>query len=455
MSWRRLILPVIVSLKEKSVAQALADARACSQMSRDEMNARQQKRLTALLRHAADFCPYYKEVLGKAGVVEKGSIRPDRFHQIPFLTKEELRTRSEKLLAVGGFQGKPMRNTTGGSTGEPVVFWQDKRYIATNIANKLFCLERLGKRLGEREMKIWGSERDLFEGTIGWKAKAQFFLYNRRFENCFHLTQKRILDIFSSIQSWRPDIIWGYVDALYVLANEALRKQVQLPPPKAVICAAGTLHPSMKEVITNAFGAPAINDYGSREMGSVCQECLHTAGLHLMPLTHLVEIIGADGTPADPGQEGEIVITSLTNYAMPFIRYRTGDRGCLSLTPCACGEATPMLTSISGRIMETFVSKCGDLVPPEYFIHLVGVVFNKGFIRRFQIVQEADYSITLNLVIHPEHQSDALNKALANIDEKIRLVMGQDCAVAHRFVDDIPCAASGKYLYTVSKVVPL
>ena len=99
------------------------------------------------------------------------------------------------------------------------------------------------------------------------------------------------------------------------------------------------------------------------------------------------------------GQDGELAITPLANYAMPFLRYRIGDRGRLTHDQCSCGRGFPLLESLSGRMVEVLVNARGEQVDPIYFIQLLAVIFNRGFFRKFQVVQAEDGALTLNVVL--------------------------------------------------------
>jgi phenylacetate-CoA ligase len=150
-----------------------------------------------------------------------------------------------------------------------------------------------------------------------------------------------------------------------------------------------------------------------------------------------------------PGEEGRILVTSLANYAMPLIRYEIGDRGALAPAPaCPCGRIGQILQAVSGRLSDNFRTASGKVIPGEYFIHLLGVVLNSGSIERFQVIQHDYDAVTVKIV-----QAKNLNHIpTQEIEDKIKVVMGQSCAVAVELVDDIPPSASGKYLYTVSEV---
>ncbi len=122
----------------------------------------QQRRLVKLLQHAWENTEYYREVLSNVGVVINGKVNLDRFSNIPLLTKSIMRSNGERLRAKNlPPRRKPYNNRTGGSTGEPVGFWQDSHYWDINVATKLYHFAMHGKNMGELELKIWGSDRDI------------------------------------------------------------------------------------------------------------------------------------------------------------------------------------------------------------------------------------------------------------------------------------------------------
>jgi len=411
----------------------------------------QRSRLAELLRHAWSQVPYYRDVLESCGAVRDGRVNLERFSDIPFLTKDIMRREGGRLLARTLPRGrKAHRNASGGSTGEPVQFWQDNGYWDTTIAVRTYHFSTVGKQLGEREMKIWGSERDLFEGTLGWKATLQNWVYNRRFEQCWHLPEAQIRKILGDIDRWKPKLLWCYRDGIDAVAKYVLEHGLRPYAPGAIVLGGATVYPWMVEVIERAFRSPAISAYGSREVGAVACQCLERGGHHIATHSNVVETIDTGGRSI-VGQDGELVITPLTNYAMPFLRYRIGDRGKLTTDRCACGRGYPMLESISGRMIEVLVNARGEQVDPIYFIQLLSVIFNRGLVRKFQVVQDEGGALTLNVVLEAQATREAFQPNLLEVLDKIRLVMGADAPIDVQFVDDIPLSASGKHPYVVRR----
>jgi phenylacetate-CoA ligase len=214
---------------------------------------------------------------------------------------------------------------------------------------------------------------------------------------------------------------------------------------------AGTLFPEVRDKVEQVFGAPIFNRYGSREVGDMASECDHHHGLHVVPNTHYIEILREDGTPCEPGETGEIVVTLLSNYAMPLIRYRIGDRGAWATQACTCGRNLPLLERVEGRVVDIIRTLHGNVID--------GTVFNKIFyfrkwINKFQVVQEEADKFTISIV--PESMTDSPERKYADDLKDIQLMLEQTMkhpvAIDFRFVPDIPPSASGKYRYIMSKV---
>jgi phenylacetate-coenzyme A ligase PaaK-like adenylate-forming protein len=173
----------------------------------------------------------------------------------------------------------------------------------------------------------------------------------------------------------------------------------------------------------------------------ISTECDAHDGQHVSMETLVVELVvreGARERPAAPGELGEVVITDLTNLAMPFIRYANGDLAVAGKPgTCACGRALPRLASVEGRVTETLVDGSGARVN--------GLVFNVVIahlahaIRQFQVVQHKDRSITLRIA--PTSTFDgSIEAALRATWEKYL----PGVAVTLERVDELPIASTGK-----------
>lgn len=452
MNWRKPILVGLMRVFAGPIADERNNIRSLEWLTPEEILEFQNRRLAALLHHAWENTEYYREILSQCGVVRAGKVYLDRFERIPFLTKDTLRSEGTRLKAGFLPKGrKPYSNSSGGSTGQPVEFLQDTRYWDVTIATRIYHFEVLGKELGEPEMKIWGSETDLLEGTIGWSAKLKNFLYNRSFEQCFWLPEKRIASIIQNINKYKPKLFFCYRDGMDLVANYVNRYSLSPHSPAAIVCAGGTLYPHIVETIEKAFKSPVFNAYGSREMGQVACQCMEKLGLHVAMHSHKLETINDDGVPVIE-TDGELVVTSLTNYAMPFIRYRIGDRGKLTTKVCPCGRGFGVLESVSGRVIERFINAQGDHIDPIYFIYQMRSVFNINLVKRFQFIQDDYTHITVRIVLELGVEREQISLDVKRYTEKLRLVMGRECSVSYEFVDDIPLTISGKHRYVLCNI---
>jgi phenylacetate-CoA ligase len=193
------------------------------------------------------------------------------------------------------------------------------------------------------------------------------------------------------------------------------------------------------------FHAPVFETYGSREFMLIGAECDQHAGLHLSLENLLVEIVDDDGRPTPAGQEGNVVITDLFNYGMPFVRYVNGDRAVAGFPLCPCGRGLPLLTKVVGRQLDTLTMPDGRKVPGEFFPHLI-----KEFpcVRRFQVVQDAVDRITLKLVV-----DGGLTLAeRESLLHEIRRGTGSAVQIQLDLVNDIPLTKAGKHRVVVHAV---
>ncbi|WP_290818749.1 phenylacetate--CoA ligase family protein [Halovivax sp.] len=445
--WRKPVIRAALDLTGSDVLENLRTIRRLWRADRETVERYRRERLTRLLRHAHETVPYYENVLADAGVVVDGDVHLENVAEVPPLTKATIREEGERLHSTDPGP-EPYTNTSGGTTGEPVELRQDERYWQWNVANKLFYQELAGKSLGEREIKLWGSERDVESASASLKSRAINFLYNRRVLNSYRMGEAEMAAHVEAIDAFRPRTIWAYVESIHQLALFVDREGLDVHSPAGVLTTAGTLQEPVRETIERAFETRVHNQYGSREVGDVACECAAQDGLHVFPHTHHVEIVDDDGEPLPAGENGRILVTPLWNRTMPLVRYEIGDMGIASAEPCRCGRPFPTLAHVTGRVTDHFRSIDGDLVYPGY---LRKALYHRDWIEQFRIRQTRADRVAYEIKRRDGRSPPASD--LEEIEAATRDLLGEEVAVAFEYPDRIDESGSGKFRYTISEVV--
>ncbi len=210
---------------------------------------------------------------------------------------------------------------------------------------------------------------------------------------------------------------------------------------------AQTLPESSRRVVEDAFGCPVFDKYGAREFSGIAYECEAHAGHHVVAESYIVEVLRG-GVPARPGEIGEVVITDLNNYCLPFLRYRIGDLA-VATEPdatCACGRGLPLIGDIEGRVQSIIQGTDGRYLPGTFFAHYL-----KDFdhaIARYQVVQERPAHVTLRVVKAGRFSAEVLEEILSTL----RRYLGEDMAIDVELVDKVEMVPTGKRLATVSRL---
>jgi phenylacetate-CoA ligase len=389
--------------------------------------------LDNILKHAVKNTEYYK------------NFDYTNLDSFPILTKSNIKMCFEDLKSKDLSRRNWWVNTTGGSTGEPVKFIQDREYLLAGRYTTYMQKTKIGYKFGDPFIKIWGDEKEIVKCSYGFKTNFINKIKNITFLNSFNMTQKNMFNFVKEINSKQPRLIVSYVQPMYELSKFIKKNNLKIGSVGAIITSAGTLYPFMRELIEEVFNTQVYNRYGSREVGSISCEKPNVDGLVISNDVY-IEIVDNNGGKCKDGVEGDVLVTSLTNYSMPFIRYKIGDRGVLDSTK----YNFPVLKKVSGRGMEMFRTFNGGIVPAEYFIHIIGVVINKknSWIKKFQVIQKNFNLIEVRIV----RDSLELKEDLRDIEIGIQRVMGSDCRVLFNFPEDINSLKSGKFLYTICEL---
>lgn len=437
----------IINNLDKIKRQKLRELRTTQFLPEEEINILQRKKLEDILYYAFQNVDYYRDTLKIC--FKKGQFDFDSFHLVPFLDKVMIKKLFKDLISREKNKLNTFTNMTGGSIGEPGIFLQERsENKILGSAVLLFFYEWHGIKPEDKEIKLWGSQRDI-TNLNGIKEKLKNIISRTKILNAFDMSPDNMEKFVSIINKYKPRFIRGYSNALFELARFAEQNHIKLFSPKLVISSAGTLYNHFRYTIEKAFKCKVFNHYGSRELHNIAMECPF-GSMHISSMTHYVEIIDDKDNiiPRCSDKEGEIVITSLINRAMPLIRYKTGDKGSWGNYRCSCGRGLPILGKITGRVVESFKLGNGTIIPGEYFIHLLGVQLNKNIIKKFQVIQEAKNKILIKVIFmdNISNKSDFFNE----VEKEIHCKYGNFLEIKFAVVENIPAEPSGKYLYTKS-----
>ncbi|KXB07347.1 hypothetical protein AKJ54_00350 [candidate division MSBL1 archaeon SCGC-AAA382K21] len=403
-----------------------------------------KKNLKKLLKHCHENVPYYTKKLEDVGVIKNSKVNIENFGNIPILKKEDIQSNFNSLKSKDLATRNTYKNSTGGSTGKPLTFIQDGKYDAWNYANKLYHAEIAGKEVGEPEIKLWGSERDILGERRSVKKRIRNFLYNRTLLNSFKMSEKDMREYVEKWNSVKPGHVWAYVDSAYELGKFIEKEDLNIYSPDSIITTAGTLNEKIREFIEEIFGTVVLNQYGAREVGDMAVECPEQDGLHIFEHTHHLEVINGKNRQVK-GETGNIIATNLHNYSMPLLRYKIEDIGIITQNKCSCSKKFKTLDKIEGRIVNHFKTKEGDIIHGEYFTHLF---YFRPWVRKFKVIQEDFEKIRIEI----ENWEKPSEGELKDITKKIKTVLGEDCEVEFNLKETLEPSDSGKFLFTKSKV---
>lgn len=361
--------------------------------SHEEIEDLENKRLKKLVLHAYNNISFWRKRFDYLGISPNNIGSVSDLARLPVLTKEELQE-AAKSNPGSCFDTKlPKRRLlmtmTSGSTGRPLTVAHDKKYLAiTNAAINLLTWRRCG-------VKFFRGRRVI---VVNMTAKINEAVYFQKIVTlALNSVRNRIDNLISLLQDNEPVLLCSSAYQLRCLARELRIKNWIIVKFGSILIADETLSRAETEELEKIFGARIFTNYGQREVQNIGTECHFQDGLHIKPQANIVEILDENDKPAPAGVSGNIVVTSLDNYAMPFIRYKTGDLGYLLPDPCPCGINSPRM-KFEGRGSWKVYLKDGSILPFDF---VKSQLFSYSLwlkIKQFQFVQEADYGVRLYII---------------------------------------------------------
>jgi phenylacetate-CoA ligase len=408
----------------------------------DTIRSRQWDAMKGLLTHAHATVPFYRERFDRAGLTPRDVRTFDDYRRLPILTKSDLREHGDRLLSSAYDRDRLRVKKTSGSTGVSVQVHVDEDSLQWKRACTVRSDEWSGYRFGEAVAMVWGNPEYLRRGWRGWLRNT--FLERASYLDTLKMDEGALARFTALLCRRQPPLLFGHAHSLYLLA-EYVRQAGGGVRPRGIIATAMVLPDWQRRVIEVVFACPVTNRYGCEEVSLIACECERHAGMHINADSVYVEVL-RDGRPAAPGEPGSLVVTDLTNRAMPLLRYQVGDVGVLAERHCPCGRGLPLLERLEGRAADYVVTPAGELISgisltENFALHVPGIA-------QLQIIQETVRRFRFRIVRGPEFGPGSLGRLSELVVERF----GPDVAHECEYVERIPQEASGKYRFCISRV---
>lgn len=423
-------------LEAARAAAAIAVSRRHRSATPERIRAYQDRRLRALLAHAYANVPYYRRLFDDRGVKPADIRGGADLGVIPATSRAELQlVPPDEIVARGWDAGRLVLRSTSGSTGRPLTI--RRTWLEDRLLNAF-----LWRALHDHGVETWDRLVSV-QSTPKRESRARRPSTRRRVSrprphhvvvvNCRAEPEA----ILRRLHAVRPRVVMGLPGVLARVALLMSDEDRRALPQRFVSPFGEVVTPLMRERLAEGFGAPILETYRSHEFNLIAWECRQTGELHTCDDTVIVEVM-KDGRPAAPGERGELIVTALHSFAMPFIRYRLGDVVTRGAATCACGQPFGTVRHVQGRMIDYFVLPHGGLIHPY---ELVGAVMGVApWIREYQLVQERKDRVVLRVVpfASPSTEQQRL------VHEALARPLGPDVAVEVMVVPGIQLEPSGK-----------
>lgn len=350
------------------------------------------------------------------------------FSKIPTVSKGDFTQSEESAYTWGTRDNIAARDFTSGSTGKPFSFYLDAHHELRSYA---IC-DRMFRAAGGNAPAV--SMRAIERMGVTISRNRFFFLRG------YTSVRYRVDALREFLRKFPQGVVlFGFSSSVIELARIAKERSVELPL-RGVVAGGEALTDAQRREIESGLGLKPRLSYSTRELGWLGFECEEGA-MHIHEEWAFVEILDTNGKTVCDGDEGEIVVTTFDNRIMPFIRYRTGDRGVVSSAACSCGR-TLRTIRVLGRTVEIISFEDGRKVSLLDF----SPIFDRytKVVRQFQIVQTDTHAFDIKVIPGPSF--DMFQEELV---DRIRMVIHPKAIIRWEIVAEIPEGPNGKARYFI------
>ena len=411
---------------------------------RDRLRKYQEKKLRSVVKYAYDFVPFHRERFKRAEVTPNEIKTLEDLAKLPIVGKDEVRLENpRKIVSVEFDINKLKIERTSGSTGAPFAThllgseddWRKAIYMRANIS----C----GQKPRDRWVVITSPHH--FKDTTNIQRRVN--IYAQTCVSLFDSVDEQV----RLVNEAKPDVLDGYSGSLLLLAKEVDRRGLKTIRPRMLFGTADLIDVASRRFLEKVFDAPYYDQFGCSEVDRTAWQCPEKVGYHMDVDSVITQFVDEEGNEVSVGESGEIVYTSLFNYAMPFIRYAVGDVGVPSDEKCPCGRTFPLIKIVEGRKDSLLRLPDGRLLSPMTFRIAISKFFEK--IIQYRVVQKKLnlFQIYIKKKDHSVDEKVMETELLEHINKMLN-VDPNEIAIEIKFVEDIPLKSTGKLMAVLSEL---
>lgn len=345
------------------------------------MESQQEEALKSVISFCFDYVPYYQRLFKSLHLTRIDFKTINDLEKLPILTKDQIKSEWESFIPVN-IDTKFINGSTGGSTGTPLKYRLSQECYERGIALLYRGWGLAGYRLGDKLAVIAGGSLVSNKGMVMKQAKS--IIMNFHSYSSYGMDSETLDNYLMHMNKWQPTFLRGYASSLYLLAKHAEANAWKMTfCLNGIFSTAEVLTIKQRELIEKVFRVKVFDNYGLNDGGVSAYECDEHHGMHIDTERAILQTVDDSGM-AVKGRTGKIIATSLYNFAMPFIRYDTGDLGFIDDTnTCPCGNKRPLLMQVFGRTTDYLKLNNKTIGSP-----VLTILMGKVDLEYYQIVQK-------------------------------------------------------------------
>jgi phenylacetate-CoA ligase len=406
----------------------------------------QERMLAKLIQYSYLHVEYYKNLMDEYKLKPSDIKTIGDLQKLSILTKDLVKNNFKSLLSDEYSLKTVDKGHTSGTTGSPLEICYSKNLINYNYAMLDRQYSWAGVNLGK-----FGDRVAVIRGNIivplntvkppFWRYN---YLHNQLLLSSFHLKPENIDLYLDELRNYSPKTLDGYPSTVYILAKYLKNKGEKLKL-HSVLTSSETLYDFQRETIEESFDCKVYDYYGSAERVLFTTECNKHTGGHIGMEYGITEICDSNGITLENGATGTVIATSLHNYAMPLIRYKTNDNSAIKTVFCDCGRVHKLLDDVTTKAEDTIVLKDGRMISPSVLTHPFKPLTS---ILESQIIQNEISNITVKLRVDNNFNEDDKQSLVHGLSDRL----GKDTNIDIELVDSLERTSTGKFKWVISKI---